>query len=160
MAHGPVLLWRIANETPDLRASDLSGGGAKAIGGRWNRKGTPAVYASTSIALATLETLAHLGDTIAIRNSFLVRISVPASVWAVRAYVDVKSVPVTWMAEPPGITSIEIGNNWLEARSTALLVVPSVIVPEEHDVLINPMHPLARKLKATAVRQFVYDPRL
>jgi RES domain-containing protein len=142
MARGSVLLWRIANETPDLRARDLSGRGAKAIGGRWNRKGTPAVYASTSIALATLETLAHLGDTIDIRNAFLVSISVPASVWAVREYVDVASIPISWMAEPPGITSIETGSNWLETNSSALLVVPSIIVPEEHDVLERLTKPL------------------
>jgi hypothetical protein len=81
MAHGDAVLWRIAKETPDYTADDLSGGGAQAVGGRWNRKGTAAVYASSTIALATLETRVHLGGNIAIRNAFLVCITVPALLW-------------------------------------------------------------------------------
>lgn len=117
-------------------------------------------YASTSIALATLETLAHLGANVAVRNAFLVRIKVPASVWAAREYIDAASLCASWLAEPPGATSIEFGDNWLKANSTALLLVPSVIVPEEYNVLINPLHRLALKLTSTVARQFVYDPRL
>jgi RES domain-containing protein len=160
MTRADVALWRIAKHTADYAATDLGGGGARACGGRWNGKGVPVVYAATTIALATLETLAHLGDNIAIRNAFLVRIDVPAPVWKSRQTITAGELPPTWLAEPPGSTSIDTGNAWLASRACALLLVPSVIVPEEYNVLINPLHPQASKLAAAVVRQFVYDPRL
>lgn len=159
MASG-VALWRIAKHTADYRADDLSGGGAKKVGGRWNGKGRAVVYASRSIALATLETLAHLGGDIAIRNAFLVRIDVPPAVWQRREYIANGDLDPTWLAEPPGMSTIDFGNAWLETRAAALLEVPSVIVPEECNVLINPAHPDAKRLRAEVTRQFVYDPRL
>lgn len=160
MARAEVALWRIAKHTADYAATDLGGGGARATGGRWNGKGVPVVYAATTIALATLETLAHLGDNIAIRNAFLVRIDVPAPVWKARQTITAGDLAPTWLAEPPGSTTIDAGNAWLASRACALLLVPSVIVPEEYNVLINPLHPHAAKLAAAVVRQYVYDPRL
>lgn len=160
MASGDVVLWRIAKDTPDYKASDLSGGGAKAMGGRWNSKGLPVVYAASTIALATLETLAHLGDNIAIRNAFLVRIVVPKSLWAARQTIDAASLPLTWVAEPPGAASIGCGDAWLRANTGALMLVPSIIVPEEYNVLINPGHPSAARITAAVTRQYIYDPRL
>lgn len=160
MASENIDLWRIAKETPDYPAHDMSGGGAKAVGGRWNRKGTAAVYASTTIALATLETLAHLGGNISIRNAFLVRIQVPAALWAQRRTVNLASLPAAWLAEPPGAASIDFGDTWLRTQAHLLLLVPSIIVPEECNVVINPAHPSARQLDARVARQSVYDPRL
>jgi RES domain-containing protein len=153
-------IWRIAKHTAQFRADDLDGGGAKLTGGRWNSKGRAVVYASSTIALATLETLAHLGDTIAIRNIFLVRIDVPASVWKSRELVEAGDLDITWIAEPPGLTTIAFGDNWLAQARSPILLVPSVIVPEEYNVLINPAHPDSKKLTAMVTRQFVYDPRL
>ncbi|TAN52388.1 MAG: RES domain-containing protein [Methylococcaceae bacterium] len=155
-----VALWRIAKHTLEHAATDLSGGGAKLTGGRWNSKGVPVVYASVTIALAALETLAHLGDNIAIRNAFLVRVEVPASLWKRRAAITVAELDPTWLAEPYGAATVALGDAWLKAAQAPLLTVPSVIVPEECNVLINPAHPAARRITATVVRQFVYDPRL
>jgi len=66
-------VWRIAAETPDYEAHDLSGKGAEQTGGRWNRKGTPLIYTSVSRALACLETVVHLssGDALPL-NRYLV----------------------------------------------------------------------------------------
>jgi RES domain-containing protein len=160
MSARTVALWRIAKETPEYRANDMTGGGARAFGGRWNSKGMVAVYASTSIALAALETLAHRGENVAIRNAFLVRLTVPSSVWRLRDQVDPGDLDVTWVAEPAGVASIRFGDNWLRRAGSPLLLVPSVIVPEEHNVLINPAHPAVSKIKADVARQFMYDPRL
>jgi RES domain-containing protein len=159
LSRAPASLWRIAKHTPEYRADDLSGGGAKVTGGRWNSKGHALVYASTTIALATLETLAHLGDNIAIRNAFLIQLHVPLSVWNRREYITPDDLAPTWIAEPPGSTTIDFGNGWINSLSAALLVVPSVIVPEEFNVLINPAHADARKIRASVVRHYVYDPR-
>jgi RES domain-containing protein len=160
MPRGAQQVWRIAKHTAEYRADDLSGGGAKITGGRWNSKGNAVVYAATSIALATLETLAHLGDNIAIRNTFLVQVDIPASTWRQREIIDAKTLDPTWLAEPPGSTTIGHGDTWLAAVRSPLLLVPSVIVPEEHNVLINPYHPANNKLVASVARQFIYDPRL
>jgi RES domain-containing protein len=153
-------IWRIAKHTPEFHAADLSGGGAKKTGGRWNSKGKAVVYASSTIALATLETLAHLGDHIAIRNAFLVKLDIPSSVWRSREIVEADNLDTTWLAEPAGSTTIVFGDNWIDRASSSLLLVPSVIVPEEYNVLINPAHPATAKITAEVVRQFVYDPRL
>lgn len=153
-------IWRIAKHTAEYRADDLTGGGAKITGGRWNSKGNAMVYAATSIALATLETLAHLGDNIAIRNAFLVRIDIPASTWRMREIVEAQALEPTWLAEPAGSTTIGLGDAWLATGQSPLLLVPSVIVPEEYNVLIHPHHPANKKLAATVARQFIYDPRL
>lgn len=155
-----MLLWRIGKHTPEYSANDLSGAGAQRTGGRWNSKGLPVVYAASAISLAALETMAHLGHMTAIRNAFLVQIVVPGSVWRLREHINVSSLDVTWAAEPPGSTTIAFGDRWLIAARSPLLLVPSVLVPEEFVVLIHPAHPSAAKIKATPVRQFLFDPRL
>lgn len=153
-------LWRIAKDSVDYGASDVTGGGAKKTGGRWNSKGQAVLYTSGTIALATLELLAHLGDSTAGRNFFLVRIDVPENVARAMEFVDIVNLKPTWLAEPPGAYSKLLGDQWLAGKTSALLGVPSVIVPEEFNVLINPNHPDSRKIAATVVRQYVYDPRL
>jgi RES domain-containing protein len=154
-----VNLWRIGKSTQDYSADDLTGVGAGMHGGRWNRKGVNAVYCSVTISLATLETLAHLGN-VHIRNAFLVRVVVPEVVWNEREFVAPEDLEPDWLAEPPGRSSIEFGNHWLKSCSAPLLLVPSVIVPEEFNVMINPKHSLAPKIRAHIERPYIYDPRL
>ena len=151
------LLWRIAADTPRYTADDLSGIGAKLTGGRWNSKGAPVVYCATSIALATLETVHYLRAGTLPFNRFLVRIEVPEAVWQARQLLD--PVPGGWDAIPAGLSSSRAGDGWCTAGKTALLVVPSVIVPDECNVLINPRHPDAAALTASTVRRWQYDPR-
>lgn len=160
MECGDQLLWRISKHTVQYHASDLSGGGAKRTGGRWNSQGTAVVYAASTIALATLEMRVHLGDNIAIRNAFLVRIHVPAAVWKLREVIAANDLDVTWLVEPPGSTTIGFGDAWLRKMSAPLLMIPSVIVPEEFNVLINPGHPSAPQITASVLRQYIHDPRL
>ncbi len=77
-----ITVWRIAKQTKDFKADDLSGGGAASVGGRWNSEGNHVVYAGTSVSLCALETLEHIGDDIASRNRFLVAIEIPAKLMA------------------------------------------------------------------------------
>jgi RES domain-containing protein len=150
-------LWRIATDAPRYASDELSGRGALIGGGRWNEKGTPAVYTSASIALACLETLVHLGASGLPLNRYLVRVDVDDVVWAARSTLEAPAVG--WDAVPPGRVSVETGEKWLASGSSALLAVPSVIVPEEFNVLINPRHADAVKLRATKVRKWLYDAR-
>ena len=156
----PTRLWRIAKHTKDFRADDLSGGGAAAVGGRWNSEGNHVVYAAISVSLCVLETLAHLGDDIACRNRFLVAIDIPAKLMASCTTLTPKELPPTWLAEPAGKDSVNMGDDWLKSGKALLLRVPSVIVPEEFNVLINPRHKDAHLIQAKVLRQYIYDPRL
>ena len=154
------MVWRIATEAPGYSADDLSGKGAEVTGGRWNAPGHPVVYASQSRALACLETVVHLNAGALPLNRYLVAIEIPDDVWAKARTEDERSVPVAWDAEPAGRASIQFGTSWLIAESSALLIVPSVIVPEERNVLINPRHPDSARIRAMVVRKWTYDPRV
>jgi RES domain-containing protein len=152
-----VPVWRIAVEAPTYSANDLSGTGAKMTGGRWNSKGTPVLYCASNIALATLETVHYLRSGGLPFNRYLVRIDIPHDVWIARKVLD--PLPGGWDAIPAGLSARTAGDDWIAARASALLLVPSVIVPDEFNVLINPQHPDAASLAATTLRRWVYDPR-
>lgn len=133
--------------------------GAARTGGRWNSKGKAVVYTSRSVSLAYLETLAHSGKQVP-RNLFLVCVSVPDDVWEAAIWVAERELPRAWRAEPPGISSARLGDAWLDTVNSALLCLPSVIVPEGSNVLLNPMHVDFEKITAKVERQLLYDPRL
>jgi RES domain-containing protein len=155
-----VTLWRVAADTRQWTAEDMAGKGAAAKGARWNHAGEHVAYASMSISLAAWETRAHFGKGARLPwNRYLVRIDVPEDVWAARQII-VRPPSVGWDAIPEGLVSRSAGSVWLKASQTALLAVPSAIIYEEDNVLINPAHPDARRISATRVRRFVYDPRV
>ena len=153
-------VWRIASDTPDYEADDLTGAGAKKTGGRWNEKGSPVVYASSTRALACLETIVHLNAGGLPLNRYLVALDVPDDLWATARHETAATLNVGWDAEPAGRVSIRLGTDWLAANSSAILVVPSVIVPEEFNILVNPLHPEAHALTATKMRKWTFDPRI
>ena len=149
-------LWRIAAETRKYAADDLSGGGAAVSPGRWNDEGEPVVYCAPTIAMAVLETAAHIDDVALPLNKYLVEIDVPDGVWLRREEVNIASLPVTWAAIPAGRASVTFGSNWLTSLRSPLLLVPSVIVPEEPIALINPAHADAARISAKVIRLFEY----
>jgi len=152
--------WRIATDARTYEADDLSGAGAKISGGRWNEVGVAIVYAASSRALACLETVVHLNSGGLPLNRYLVEIEVPDEVLAPAEVATSGSLPVGWDAEPAGRVSVSFGSQWAQSQRTALLLVPSVIVPEENNLLINPAHPDAKGIKARKVRKWLYDPRM
>ena len=152
-------LWRIGADTPGYEAHDLNGKGAEKSGGRWNRAGTPVVYCSVTRALACLETLVHLAKHPLPLNRYLVKITVPAAAWAAAVELDGGAL-VGWDAEPAGKASLDWGTAWAAGRETLLARVPSVVVPEEFNVLINPAHAHITRVKARKVRKWLYDSRL
>lgn len=156
-----VRLWRIATITPQYAADDMSGGGAKATGGRWNKAGVAVLYTASNRSLACLETLVHLVAGGLPLNRILVRFDVPDDVWQAATTFDANDAGnVGWDVEPAGMVSINAGTDWVNSGASALLIVPSAIVPEEMNVLINPAHADTAKITATMVRRWTYDPRL
>lgn len=154
------IIWRIATDTPTYEADDLTGAGAKSTGGRWNAAGDPVVYASETQALACLETIVHLNAGGLPLNRYLVSLTIPAAVWVHAKTETPGSLPVGWDADPAGRASIAFGTSWLRSTASALLRVPSVIVPDEYNVLINPIHPDSLAITAIKLRKWLYDPRL
>ena len=155
-----VTVWRIAQDTPDYEAHDLGGSGAEITGGRWNRKGQAVVYSSVSIALAVLETTVHMRAKSLPLNRYLVEISIPDAIWKKRTGWTKDTAQVGWDALPTGKTSLDMGDDWLKQCKTAIAQVPSVIVAEEFNVLINPKHPDSRKISAKKLRRWLCDSRI
>lgn len=154
-----VVVFRIATSAPSYRADDMSGMGAKIDGGRWNEQGVAALYTSENRALACLETVVHLNAGGLPLNRYLVEVTIPDDVWSDREEADVTTL-VGWDAEPASMVSISYGTDWLRAGRSAVLVVPSVIAPEEKNILINPDHPDSTKIVAKSIRKWTYDSRM
>ena len=150
-------LWRIAADTRKYPASDLSGGGAGKNPGRWNDTGEAVLYAAPTIAMAVLETAAHIDDTGLPLNRYLLELDVPDEVWNLREELDVAALPLAWSAIPAGQASVKVGSAWLTSLRTSILLVPSVVVPEERASLINPLHPECKLITARIVRLFEYN---
>lgn len=153
-------VWRIATDTKDYEADDLSGAGAKTTGGRWNEVGIPMLYSAENRALACLETVIHLNAGGLPLNRYLVEIELPDDILSSAQVETAASLRIGWDAEPAGRASIEFGSDWVRSKRSLLLSVPSVIVPEEHNLLINPEHPDRNRLRARKIRKWLYDPRL
>ena len=152
-------LWRIAVEASTYPADDLSGKGAEITGGRWNAVGTPMVYVAPSRAMAYLETVVHLDGSLALPlNRYLVQIEIPDVVWA-GAFVFDPAKYVGWDALPAGKTSMDFGTAWAASMNSLLALVPSVVIPEEMNVLMNSRHADMAKVKATKIRRWTYDHR-
>lgn len=151
-----MFAWRIAAETRDRRANDLSGRGSALHPGRWNEAGQRVVYAASTIALAVLETAARVNPLGLPLDRFVVRIAIPKAVYARRRVLEAEALDPAWSAIPAGRASVEAASTWYRRGESAVLLVPSVIVPEEPVVLVNATHPDAARIKAAVLRPFHY----
>lgn len=114
------------------------------------------VYASDSLALAAIETFVHLGDD-ALRIRFVYfKIEIPDGL----AIQVCRKPPRNWRAEPPGDGSMRYGSRWFRAARSAVLEVPSAIVPSERNYLLNPLHPDFRRIRVSRPMPFVFAPRM
>ncbi|WP_308419605.1 RES family NAD+ phosphorylase [Chitinimonas koreensis] len=116
------------------------------------------LYCADSIALACLETLVHLRGGGLPLNRYLVRIEIPDALWDAAERVDAAAL-VGWDALPAGKTSLDHGEAWVRGMRSAVMLVPSIVVPEECNVLVNPRHPGVGGITASKVRRWVYDSR-
>ena len=147
-------LWRIAREAH----AALDGEGARLYGTRWTPRGTPAVYAASYLSLAALEYLVHIDAEDAPDDLVALKISVPDDATEL-AYAP-SSLPADWRQTPPPPQCQAIGSEWAKRGEALLLRVPSVLVPEESNVLVNPMHRDAVGVRLIGSRHFSYDLRL
>ena len=156
--------WRVASDEPDAyRADDLSGEGARRHGARWNVKGTPAVYASYHLATAVLETLVHIGRGKQPVNRYVVAIDVDDLALNDRragiVEIDFITLPAGWNSNPPQMSQL-FGAERFKLPHLGF-AVPSSIVEEELNLVLNPFHPAFNgAVTAQITRRFVFDPRL
>lgn len=137
----------------------LSGTGASMSKGfRWNSLNTRLVYTAESRALATLEVSVHLDLAEDLPNDrFIVEIDIPDDL--VIFEVCLEDLPADWNAKPPTLTTQTIGDAFVSENNSAVLKVPSSIVPQEYNYLINPHHSDARRIKVTATSSMIFDER-
>jgi RES domain-containing protein len=128
---------------PEHLDTAFSGKGALKFGGRWNSKGTAMVYCAGSRSLSALEMLVHL-EAADILNTYLC-IQAEFDDKIVLA-VSAEDLPANWREDPIPMATMAIGDNWVASGVSAVLKVPSVIVPEEANYLLNPQHPDFRKV--------------
>ena len=150
-------LWRMPPRPAPIQQTISAALAPPPDPGRWNDGGEPVVYCAPAIAMAVLETAAHIDDAGLPLNRFLIRIDVPDDIWVRREEMSPDKLPRPGRRSPAGGASVKVGSAWLSSKRSVLLLVPSVIVPEERTALINPVHPDAARLSAKVLRQFEYD---
>jgi RES domain-containing protein len=149
-----AVVWRIARRPYAL---DRLGVGAREAGGRWNHPGTSVIYAGGTIAIAALEKFVHLAGVVP-PDLVLVRVSLPDGHAAERpALAD---LPDGWDRLPPGPASMDFGTRWAREGRSLVLHVPSALVREERNAVINPAHPDFGRVRLHVERDFQYDPRM
>ena len=146
--------WRMVKEKHVATA--CSGEGAAKTGGRWNSRGVAVVYTSATRSLAALETLVHLNPPV--RFSYrIIRIEFDEG-WVER--LPLATLPSNWKAEPPPLSTRQLGDAWARSSRSAILAVPSVIIPDETNYVLNPAHPDFKKITISKPVPFTFDPRL
>jgi RES domain-containing protein len=150
-----VLVWRLcaAHRLPMA----FSGEGAARRGGRWNAPGARAVYTADSRALAIVEVLVNAEDRD--RLGALEWVFVSASIPGELIEKPAK-YPQSWRDYPHRRETQLFGSEWVQARRSAALRVPSAVVPGEFNYLLNPAHPQFAKVKVGKPEPFSFDPRL
>ncbi|NEQ35523.1 MAG: RES family NAD+ phosphorylase [Okeania sp. SIO3I5] len=148
-----LTLWRISHKKYINTA--LIGEGYNRGRGRWNSKGTALIYTSATLSLAALETLVCM--EIENFGNIFVSISIKIPDNFPIKQVDESLLPHNWRDTPPPEALASIGDRWFASKTTALLRVPSAIIPQEYNYLINPLHPDFEKISIAPPQPFILD---
>ena len=146
-------VWRIAKQKFAL---DRLGTGASISGGRWNSVNVPMIYAGITIEIASFEKLVHVSGELP-NDLVLIKLTIPNDV----SIIDgLDGLPPNWDALPSSIEAQEFGDQFINAGAFLAMIVPSVVIPEARNILINPNHPDWIKCTMEIKRPFSYDSRL
>lgn len=136
----------------------FDGQGAKRYGGRWNSKGRSCVYLTGSVALGLLEVMVHINDYAILQQYMVFELQLDPSDLL---RLSERSLPGDWQLYPAPLSTADIGDQWLDANESAVLAVPSVIVPQEYNYLLNPAHTdFSRIVRGAREITFKIDARL
>jgi RES domain-containing protein len=150
-----ITAWRIVSQKHGAEA--FSGSGASLYPGRWNRRNVPMVYTSESISLAALEMMVHL-DGIILHQPF---VCIPVE-FDKRDVTELKTgtLPSGWNGYPCSDVTRKLGSDWIQSGHTAVLKVPSAVIPMESNYLLNPNHSHFHRIKIGKSQGFRFDQRL
>ena len=133
--------------------NDLSGEGARLYGGRWNKKGDAMLYFSQNLSLSLLEIVVHVEYAELPMDYSFVEAEVPDSF--------LKTIKSIDFVQPSTVNELQmLGSKWLKKKEGLAMKVPSVILPQESNILINPAHQNFAKLKIIGIHKLDIDPRL
>lgn len=149
-----LTVWRIV--TARHASTAFSGEGARLHGGRWNPPGVPVVYTTGTLSLATLEMLVQDGKLLA--NYVVIPATIPARLKIERIELD--DLPEDWRSTESRERLRDIGAEWIKRASSAVLAVPSAVIPTEINYLLNPLHPSFLKIVIGDPQEFETDLRL
>lgn len=150
-----VVAWRIVQRR--FAKDAFTGEGARRFGGRWNSPGRAVVYTAQSLALAVLEILVHIDSEKLLENY----VAIPATIDEhLIVSIHESHLPNNWRAYPTARATQAIGDEWLAQGNSPVLRVPSAVIPEEFNFLINSSHKDFRKLRIGRPRRFRFDARL
>jgi RES domain-containing protein len=149
-----VRVWRICSR--GHRRFD--GEGARLYGGRWNHVGTSVVYTTGSLSLAALELFVHVDINLIPFDLVAIQVDLPDKL-AIET-VDIKRLPKDWRSYPAPEALKDIGTAWAPKTSTAILSVPSAVVPEERNYVLNPAHRDFKRIRIRTPLPFHFDPRM
>lgn len=152
-----MIVYRVEREK--YLKTTLSGIGASMTKGyRWNSFNTKLVYTAESRALATLEVSVHLDLSEDLPSDrYYVEIEIPDDIIILE--VNIEDLPADWDSKPPTITTQTIGDDFVLENESAVLKVPSSIVPQEYNYLINPNHPDLTKIRVISETLMTFDSR-
>jgi RES domain-containing protein len=128
------------------------------MGGRWNSPGVAVVFTATHLSLSALEYLVHIDIEEVPADLVALGIEVPEG--AGERHLHTENLPANWQMLLHSEECRAIGDAWAKAQESLLLRVPSIIIPEEDNLIINPTHPRAADVRIVTERPFSYDPRL
>ncbi len=151
-----LLVWRITLLRRAEHAFD--GEGARLNGGRWNQPGTAVAYTSETLALAALEFFVNLDPDTAPDDLVATGAELPTGI-SVRT-IELSELPMEWRHSPAPGALQELGTAWVRTGETAVLSVPSVVVPRERNLILNPAHPDLAALRVLPPEPFSFDPRM
>ncbi len=151
-----MLVWRICKQK--FAPTAFSGIGAKLNGGRWNQPGSPMVYTSGTLSLAAMETFVHVDSDIIPDDLIAIAASVPDKLRVSRILPE--DLPSNWRDYPAPDILKQVGTDWLKSKSGPILIVPSVIIPQEENYLINPEHKDFKRIKVQEPEPFYFDSRM
>jgi len=151
-----LIVWRLTRAAHH----GLDGEGARLNGGRWNSEGRAVVYASTTLSLAVLEYLVHVEPLLAPNDLVAIEIELPDGDGAGAQVEPGQFPPGDWRTYPAPEWQAELGDLWVEDGTFLWLAVPSAIVPQEYNVLINPSHERMADARVVSTRPFAFDERL
>lgn len=155
MSQDVIRAWRLSKAR---YAGDLTGEGAARDGQRWNQAGQRAVYLGLTPEITVLEVLVHLNGVLS-APMVLCGYDVPA-VSGLITEPDLSDLPKGWNAVPHGQASAVFGGDWLRSGQQLGLVLPSVVVPQARNLLLNPLHPAMVHVSLVHQEPFQLDARL